>query len=558
VDRERGYFGVTMMLAGAAARRHQVASIAYRAGVISGGNVNSFTAVIPAAAHVGDVALLFFDYNVATAAINAGPNLVWTAVGVEQQDAAEVASRVWVRTLVGGDPGTTITIGLTAVSRGNIAIAVYSGVDGSTPIAGFAQTFEAGTTDQHVTPTVVNNTTNAWRVDYVCDKTATPCTTIWSVPGTAIKRLASYGAVTAGTYSAVIGDTAGPVLAGGTTQGGVIYDSDLSTAKATMWTILLNPGGSSAGNPNSGLMILGLYNNCTTSGTDGNVGSSYPGDTSAHYAEINAAYMDATKVKVRRSFNTGLPANLAASSGASDAANGLTPCISVKSDPATTASGSFDATITTLAASMPAGSYLIWHHEPENDMPGAGTGGFTPASIHFYDVAKAANPNLLIGPSYMAYQWRAGQASTATPDDWWVGVAHCDFLACDAYIFDFQAVVAGIGSSVDSGFTRWHSWASLKGKPLILTELGIEWGGVGGKQTDADRVTMLTGSLDYLKAQGYAMVLYWNGYHSDAGVNNINITPTLSDTAGHASVLSVWNAKVAAYGATSSDIRDLI
>jgi hypothetical protein len=107
-----------------------------------------------------------------------------------RQDAAEVASRVWVRTLTGGDPGTTITIGLTAVSRGNIAIAVYSGVDGTTPIAGFAQTFEAGTTDQHVTPTVVNNTTNAWRVDYVCDKTATPCTTIWSVPGTAIKRLA--------------------------------------------------------------------------------------------------------------------------------------------------------------------------------------------------------------------------------------------------------------------------------------------------------------------------------------------------------------------------------
>ena len=313
------------MLAGAAARRHQVASIAYRAGVASSGNLTTWTVVIPAAAHVGDVALLFFDYNVATSNVVSGPNLVWTQVGTEQQDAAEIASRVYWRTLTGGDPGTTITITLNTNSRGNIAVAVYSGVNGTTPIAGFAQTFEAGTTDQHVTPTVVNNTPNAWRVDYVVDKTATPCTTIWSVPASAIKRFAAYGAVTAGTMSCVVGDTAGPVLGGvGATVGGVIYDSDLSTAKATMWTVLLNPGGSSAGNPNSGLMVLGMYNNCTTTGSDGWNGSINPGDTSAHYAEINAAYMDATKVKVRRSFNTGLPANLAASSGASDAANGIT------------------------------------------------------------------------------------------------------------------------------------------------------------------------------------------------------------------------------------------
>jgi hypothetical protein len=548
---------VTMMLAaGASARRHQVASIAYRAGAITGGNVNAFSVVIPAAAKAGDVALLCFDYNFSTTVLS-GPNLVWTQIGTEQQDTAEVASRMYWRTLAGGDPGTTITITMNAVTRGNIAVVVYSGVNGTTPIAGFAQTFEAGTTDQHLTPTVVNNTLNAWRVDFVCDKTATPCTTIWSVPGTALKRVANYGAVVAGTYCSVVGDSAGPVLAGGVTQGGVIYDSDMSSAKATMWTVLLAPGGSSAGNPNSGLMILGLYNNCTTSGTDGYT-TTYPGDTSAHYAEINGAYMDNTKVKVRRSFNTGLPANLAASSGASDAANGLTPCISVKSDPATTASGSFDATITTLAASMPAGSYLIWHHEPENDMAGT---LFTPASQHFYDVAKAANPNLLIGPSYMAYQWRAGQAATTTPDDWWPGIAHCDFLACDAYIFAWQAtVLAGIGSSVDSGFTRWHSWAVAKGKPLILTELGIEVDSplYAGKQFDTDRVTMLGNSLTYLKAQGYAMVLYWNGYHSDAGTHDINITPSVSVPSGHPTVLAVWNSFVATSGATSSDIRDLI
>jgi hypothetical protein len=103
---------------------------------------------------------------------------------------------------------------------------------------------------------------------------------------------------------------------------------------------------------------------------------------------------------------------------------------------------------------------------------------------------------------------------------------------------------------------------SVHGKPLVLTELGIQVDSADpahlNQHVDTDRVNMLGASLDYLHSQGYAMVIYWNGYKSDAGVRNFNITPTVSASGGHPTVLTVWNTKMAAYGATTTDIRDVV
>ena len=536
-------------------KRRAGAVIAYRAGAAFSGNTTSFSVVIPATAKAGDVAFLVFDYNFVTAAITTGPNLTWTQLGTEQQDASEIGSRVWWRKLAGGDPGTTITITVAATLKGNMVVEVYSGVDGTNPIVAFAQASETGTSDKHSTPSASNTADGAWRLDYVQDKAAT-ATAIWSAPSTSTIRHATY---TTGTgLTAAVGDSNGPVFVG--SQGLQLYDSDQSTAKATMWTVLFRPG-TSVANPNGGKIVFGMYNNCTTTASDGYSSGSYPGDTSAHYAEINAAYMDAALVRVRRSFNQTIPANLAASSGANDAANNLVPFMSLKADPAAVAAGTFDTAIATFATSCTGNpTYLTYQHEPENDMSGA---TFVAAFQRFYDKVKAANANCLVGPSHLLYQWKSGQTSTATPDDWWVGSTHCDFIAGDVYEFDWQAAVS-LGSSSDSGFTRWYPWAAAKGKPLVLTEFGIRVDSTDpnpartGKHFDSERVTALGDSLDFLKSAGFVMVLYWNGYHSDVGVNDFNISPTVSASGGHPTVLSVWNTKVGLYGSTSPDIRDVV
>jgi hypothetical protein len=559
---------MTMMVAAAPKRRvnSAVASIAYRAGAAVGGNLTTFALAIPATAQVGDVALLFFDYSIISGnTVLSGPNLSWTQIGTEQQDAAEVGSRVYWRTLVGGDPGTTISITVvTGPAKGNMFIEVYSGVH-TVPIAGFQQASEVGTTDQHGTPGVVNNTLNAWRVDFVNDKTGAGAnTSIWSVPAsTALKRHDNYNTPSAGAFSGVVGDSNGPVTANGATQGLQVYDSDQAASKVTMWTILLAPSGGTGGNPPppppppTGQMVIGMYNNCTILNTDGYAaGGGYPGDTSANYRIICDAYLDPAIMKVRRCFSGGLPSTYAGSAGANDVAQGIVSCLSVKSDPAGTAAGNFNATISSLAASMPNGSYLIWHHEPEGDMSAS---AFVNAFRVFYTAAKAGNANVLVGPAHLGYGWRPGSNTVVNPDDWWVGASFCDWIGVDSYQFDWQTAQS---MEFDPFHRRWHDYMVTKGKPLCLTEYAVLTDSQDpnhlGQHPDSQRVPAIGQSMDWFASTGkYGFVLYWNGYHSDAGTHDQELTPTKSHPAGRPTVLNMWMQKLAAYGSPSSDIRTL-
>ena len=69
--------------------------------------------------------------------------------------------------------------------------------------------------------------------------------------------------------------------------------------------------------------------------------------------------------------------------------------------PAGVAAGLCDTEIQTVAAAMPAGSYLTYFHEPEDDTTGT---QFVAAFIRVYQKAKQTNGFNKAVPVHMSYQ----------------------------------------------------------------------------------------------------------------------------------------------------------
>src|SRR5688500_14180966 len=150
--------------------------------------------------------------------------------------------------------------------------------------------------------------------------------------------------------------------------------------------------------------------------------------------------------------------------------------------PTAVAAGSCDAQIQAIATAMPAGSYLTYFHEPEDDMTGV---QFVNAFIRVYQKAKLANAAVQVVPVHMAYQWRPG--STKVTDngtggnrevqDWIVPSTYADAYGIDLY---WQASTRGsepddpISVGDDPRMLRWHPAFAPLGRPLTLTEWGID------------------------------------------------------------------------------------
>ncbi|WP_394848183.1 hypothetical protein LZC95_12040 [Pendulispora brunnea] len=291
-------------------------------------------------------------------------------------------------------------------------------------------------------------------------------------------------------------------------------------------------------------LVLGMYNNTAIA----------PGTESASAANFRAVadeYFVGGKTKVHRVFNTysNFPDAYGKSAGGQDPASGNVSFLSVKppnDDIKGVIDGAYDAKISSLARSMPDGSYLTMYHEPENDMDGP---TFVKLFRHFYAVAKEANPNVLVGYIAMDFQWREGSASTKNPDDWWIGADATDYLAIDAYIRDWKPIV---DLSQQADFQRWYKWALPKGKPILITEYSIV---LSKKISDSRRADLIRKSLDYVWSQPeIRMVLWWNQVGNDEGV--FQLSPTTSARNGSPLALEAWNEKVKQYGSSNASISE--
>jgi hypothetical protein len=181
--------------------------------------------------------------------------------------------------------------------------------------------------------------------------------------------------------------------------------------------------------------------------------------------------------------------------------------------PTAVATGGCDTEIQNIATAMPAGSYLTYFHEPEDDMTGV---QFVNAFSHAYQVAKAANATIKVVPVHMAYQWRPGSTNVTNNgtggdreiSDWIVPAAYADAYGVDLY---WQASTRGsepddpVSVGSDPRMLRWYGAFGGLGEPLTLTEWGID----DDQGTRASRGPAIRDSRDWLVTHGFQVVCYW-------------------------------------------------
>ncbi|MEU4237559.1 hypothetical protein [Actinoplanes sp. NPDC026619] len=181
--------------------------------------------------------------------------------------------------------------------------------------------------------------------------------------------------------------------------------------------------------------------------------------------------------------------------------------------PTAVAAGSCDTEIQNIATAMPAGSYLTYNHEPENDMTGV---QFVAAFQRVYTVAKAANPAVNVIPIYMSYQWRSGSTKVTNNgtggdyevQDWIVPAAYADAYGLDLY---WQASTRGsepddpVSVGSDPRMIRWYNAVSGLGKPLTLPEWGID----DDQGVRNSRGPAIRASRTWLTTHNFHIVSYW-------------------------------------------------
>jgi hypothetical protein len=361
-------------------------------------------------------------------------------------------------------------------------------------------------------------------------------------PGFAAADVASVGSLAANTdvtfdvSSCVKGNGAATVVLDQPT-GAVAEFASLESANKPKLAVTFTPPVAKSS------QIFGMFNNTAIPpGTEVNSGS--------NYRIIADKWMDGSKMKVHRVYNSTLPVSYAKSGGADDPANGNVSFLSVKppsNDIAGVAAGKYDSEIAALAATIPAGSYFTMYHEPEDNMTGP---QFTAMFRQFYKIAKGANSKISIGYVAMAFQWRPGSASTANEDSWYPGADSTDFLGADAYDEGFQGAHS-LDTAAD--FQRWYAWAKAKNKPMVIPEYGVESSQTGGF-SDSERATILTGTMNYLQTQPeIKMVLYWNSTPATPGGAQHILNPTTSTPADDFPLArAAWNAGVAKLGSTGT------
>jgi hypothetical protein len=124
-------------------------------------------------------------------------------------------------------------------------------------------------------------------------------------------------------------------------------------------------------------------------------------------------------------------------------------------------------------------SYLVFHHEPEDDtidMAPAGQGrcgttaDFVAAFTHFYRRMRrfGVPTSIPIGVCLMGATFRGGHGG---PDVWIPETMPCDFIASDGYSRDESS--GQEPKSFNDVFGAAHDFAVARGKPFAIQECGV-------------------------------------------------------------------------------------
>ena len=216
-------------------------TIAFRAAAQASWNQPTARVTIPASVEATDGMLLFvttnLDVNITT------PPAGWTLEGTRLSN-VDTKTTLYSRAAAANDAGTNAAVTLSATAKSSLTLLAYDGTaaDPVATVASAAETNPNKTT--HTTPGADVATAGSFVVSYWADKFGQE-TNGWTLPAGQTQRSIVSG-VGAGRISAVASDTNAPVGVGNSP--GRTATSAVSSAKATMWTVVLQADPDS--NPN--------------------------------------------------------------------------------------------------------------------------------------------------------------------------------------------------------------------------------------------------------------------------------------------------------------------
>jgi PKD repeat protein len=193
-------------------------------------NATTHTVARPAGITAGDGLLLFA--TAASPTVTMADPAGWTPVRTVQA-ANGITTRLWQRVATAAEPAN-VTVTLSGLAKADLLYLAYRGTAAAGPVAVQAGVAETASTTAHVTPQATS-TSSAWVLSYWADNTS--ASTAWTAPAGQTVRSTSFG-TGGGRITSLATDSGAPVDIG--VQGGLTATANATTAKATMWTIVLS------------------------------------------------------------------------------------------------------------------------------------------------------------------------------------------------------------------------------------------------------------------------------------------------------------------------------
>ena len=131
------------------------------------------------------------------------------------------------------DLGSVVRVTSSAYAKSDMALAVYSGTDGTDPIGASAGVLDTALTAAHTSPTVTAPADGKWLVTYWADKSSV--TSNWTEPSGQTRRSAQTG-TSGGHITGLLVDSAGDV-SGDT--GGLTATANAVADRAVSFSVVL-------------------------------------------------------------------------------------------------------------------------------------------------------------------------------------------------------------------------------------------------------------------------------------------------------------------------------
>jgi len=195
------------------------------------GNALNLSVTVPAGISGGNAMILVVTS--ANSAVTATAPAGWTQIG--QTTAGSTVSTVWQRVAVGGDAGSSVKVTFSALAKSTVSLLAYSGTSTTSPVQALQGAGETVSGTGHTSPSLPVSDSRTWALSYWADNTS--ATTTWNLPNDVTSRSTVCG-TGGGHICTAVADSNGSVP--GSSYGGLTATADSATAKAVMWTVLLN------------------------------------------------------------------------------------------------------------------------------------------------------------------------------------------------------------------------------------------------------------------------------------------------------------------------------